>query len=132
LLFDQLASLSDFVSQNSKEWADEDKKTPQCHEKWVSFFKTYTRPEQHSEFLKICQYVFAIPAHNGNTERIFSLMNIQWTDDRNKMGVETLSAILQVLYNFKMDCSSFYNFILDKKEVLASAGTSAKYPQFKS
>ncbi|XP_043939312.1 uncharacterized protein LOC122811502 [Protopterus annectens] len=132
LLFDQLASLADFVSENIKEWTDEDKKKPQCHEKWVCFFKTHTRPEQNSEFLKICQYVFAIPAHNGNTERIFSLMNIQWMDERNKMRLETLSAILQVLYNFEMDCYSFYKFILDKKEVLTMAGTTAKYPQFKS
>lgn len=132
LLFDQLAPLVDFVSEKIKEWTDEDKKPPQCHEKWVCFFKTHTRPEQHSEFLKICQYVFAIPAHNGNTERIFSLMNIQWTEERNKMGVDTLSAILQVLYNLKMDCSSFYNFILEKKEVLKLAGTKEKYPQFKS
>lgn len=73
-------------------------------------------PEQLSEFLKICHYVYVSPAHNGTTDRIFSLMNIQGMDER--MGVQTLSAILQLLYYFKMDCSSFYTYVLDKKAVI--------------
>ena len=45
--------------------------------------------EQHSELLKIAQYVFAIPAHNANVERVFSLIEIQWTDERNRLQLDT-------------------------------------------
>lgn len=50
--------------------------------------------EQHSELLKIAQYVFAIPAHNANVERVFSLMEIQWTDERNRLQLDTVESII--------------------------------------
>lgn len=55
-------------------------------------------------------------------------MDIYWTNERNNMGVDTLSAILQVLYNFKMDCSGFQKFILDENEVLKLSGKTANIP----
>jgi len=54
-------------------------------EKWIEFFKNCDSCEQYSELLKQCQYMFTIPAHNANVERLFSHMNIQWTDERNLM-----------------------------------------------
>jgi len=32
----------------------------------------------------MCQYLYAIPGHNANVERIFSLIMAQWTKDRNR------------------------------------------------
>lgn len=63
--------------------------------------------EQHSEFLKLAQYVFAIPAHGGNVEHVFSLMEVQWTDERNRLQLDTVESILMCKYNFK---NTFPNF----------------------
>lgn len=92
------------------------------------FFKDCDHPEQYSEMVKISKYLFAIPAHNANTERIFSFMIIQWTDERNRIEVDTLEAILQILYNYKMDCVEFYNYVFKNKHMIKKAGSSEKYP----
>lgn len=47
----------------------------------------------YSHFLKICEYVFSIPTYNANVERVFSLMSTQWTDERNRLSVETVQNI---------------------------------------
>lgn len=127
ILFDQFGILKNFIAENLKKWNDENEAPLQCHEKWVSFFKHCDNLQQYTEMEKIAKYLFAIPAHNANTERIFSFMNIQWTDERNRMEVETLEAILQVLYNYKMDCMEFYSYVLKNKEMIKKAGSSEKY-----
>lgn len=43
------------------------------------------------------------------------------------MEVETLEAILQVAYNFKMDWSHFLNYIIEKKYVIKFAAANEKY-----
>lgn len=57
--------------------------------------------EQHSELLKIAQYVFAIPVHNANIERVFSVMEIQWADERNRLQLDTVKSIIMCKYNYK-------------------------------
>ena len=45
--------------------------------------------------IKLGEYVFAIPDHNANVERIFSLMSTHWSDERTRLSaVQTIEAIL--------------------------------------
>jgi hypothetical protein len=81
---------NNIMTDNRAEW-----KEKQCENKWIDFFSKCDCEDQYSEVLKICRYVFSIPAHNANTERVFSQMNIQWSDERNRMEVSTIEAILQ-------------------------------------
>ena len=53
---------------------------------------------------KLVSAIFAIPASNASCERVFSLSKIQWTDDRNKLEINTVCSILKVLVNFDMTC----------------------------
>jgi hypothetical protein len=41
------------------------------------------KQECFSELLIIAEFFLAIPSHNANTERVFSLMKSQWTKERN-------------------------------------------------
>jgi hypothetical protein len=87
-------------------------------------------PEQKSEFLKMVQYLFAIPAHNATLERIFSLMKAQWTEDRNKMCVETVKHLLLVKFNYTFDsCKEFHKYCINNKNILQNVKKSAKYNQ---
>jgi len=43
----------------------------------------------------MCQYLYAIPGHNANVERIFSLIMTQWIKKRNRLQVETVESIIQ-------------------------------------
>lgn len=128
ILFDQFSILKNFVEESLHKWNDENKTPLQCHEKWVSFFKSCDCLQRYSELIIIARYLFAIPAHNANVERIFSFMNIQWTDERNRMEVDSLEAILQILYNYKIDCAEFYRYVSKNKDMIKKAGGSEKYP----
>lgn len=95
--FEQFQNFKDFVQIKS---TDEDFKQLILCDKWVSYFKGKNEGT-YSELLKMASFYFALPAHNANCERIFSFMNIQWTDERNRIEVDTIKAILQVQFNLK-------------------------------
>lgn len=73
-------------------------------------------------------FFFAIPSHNANVERIFSLMNAQWTEERNRLSVDAIKNLLMVQYNFKQfDCLEFYKCYVENKKLLAEVRNKAKY-----
>ena len=85
-------------------------------EKWYQYMSSSV---DCVELLKMVQYYFAIPAHNAAVERIFSLLNFQWTDERNKLTVENVKLMLIVLYNMKnVTCVHYYDNIVCKTDFL--------------
>lgn len=110
--------------------SDEEKKLS-TNQLWQMFFKT-KNAHLYSELSRIAQYFFCIPAHNANVERIFSLVDQQWTKERNSLDPDTVSSLIKVKYNFKdKSCVDFYKFITEKKDVLSKIGGSQKYHQDK-
>ncbi|PSN35825.1 hypothetical protein C0J52_22736 [Blattella germanica] len=98
LLFDQFSCLKaciEAVLVNEKD--DWNKKSGQ--EKWAYFFNQCECVEQYSELLKLCEYIFSVPGHNTNVERVFSLMNMQWTEERSRLEVSTVEAIIKCVFN---------------------------------
>ena len=43
----------------------------------------------------------AIPTYNAPIEKIFSLLNFQWADERNMLTVENVNLLFIVLCNMK-------------------------------
>lgn len=43
------------------------------------------------------------------------------------MELDTFEAILQILFNYKMDCMVFYRYVLKNKDIIKKAGSSQKY-----
>ncbi|GFX02330.1 hypothetical protein TNCV_2284981 [Trichonephila clavipes] len=52
---------------------------------WCKFFQ-----EEAPNLLKIVQFVCSVPVSNAFMERIFSVMGNVWTDERNRLAVNTL------------------------------------------
>ena len=78
--------------------------------------------------LRIAPFFFAVASHNANVERIFSLMQSQWTKERNKLSVDTMKGILTVQYNFReTSCVDFFNFLKSNKELLKNVRSTEKY-----
>ena len=74
------------------------------------------------------QFVFALPSHNANVERVFSLMQSQWTKERNQLSVASLKGILFVKYNLKeYSCKDFHAYMLSKRKLLGKISSTAKY-----
>lgn len=123
--FDQLKALTNFIQENKGEDEYKDKLS---HERWVKFFKSCVSIEQYSEFETMAQYLFAIPAHNANIERIFSLIKSQWTDERNRLLIESVKSIALLKYNFKcVSCENFFYMIRNDRNFLERIRSGDKY-----
>ena len=65
--------------------------------------------------------------YNANVERVFSLMQSQWTKEGIKMTIETMKGILKVQFNFKnMSCEEFHVFLKSNKGLLKKIRSSEK------
>ena len=57
-----------------------------AHKRWAANFNTYSTIELFSELLKVAQFYFSIIARSANVERIFSLMQPQWSKERGAIS----------------------------------------------
>lgn len=73
-------NFKDFVEIKS---TDNDFEKQLLCDKWVSYFQG-KNDGTYSELAKVYSFYFALPVHNANCERVFSFMNIQWTEERNR------------------------------------------------
>lgn len=76
---------------------------------------------------KVVSTLFAIPTSNACVERIFSLMKIQWSDDRNRLQVGTMKAILQILTNYNLTCEEMHQKLLNDERLTRLILSAAKY-----
>ena len=98
------------------------------HKKWCKYFDQSKNITSHSEIFRIAQFFFAVTSHNANVERMFSLMQSQWTKERNKLSVATMKGILTLQHNFKdMRYSEFFSFLKSDKALLNRIRSSEKY-----
>jgi hypothetical protein len=59
---------------------------------------------------------------------VFSLINAIWTDNKNRLKIETVKALIIVKTYFKnLSCAEFYDQILKEKEILEQVHVSDKY-----
>lgn len=127
-IFDQLINLNSFLDMKKEKDPNFFKQS--CNSQVVQFFKANANIESFSEILKIAQFFFSIPGHNANCERIFSLINVQWSEERNRLLVETVRNITMVQFNYeKMSCENFHKFVSRAENVnlLKKVGSSEKY-----
>jgi len=71
-----------------------DETTINCNKLWCNFFQKYEDGKNCRELRKIAQFFFCLPAHNANVERIFFLIHAQWSTERNKLQLQTISDII--------------------------------------
>ena len=80
-LFDQFCGLKNFLKSDRAKILFN---FQTIDEQWASYFNSCTNVDsQCSELITVAEFYFAIPAHNANIERIFSLIGAQWMDERN-------------------------------------------------
>lgn len=128
-IFDQSMNLIRFIEKKREE-EDLQFFKKSCNDKICIFFSANRDECSYSEILKIAKFFFAIPGHNANCERSFSLIKSQWTDERNQLSVSTVRSLISIKMNFKSySCVEFYNYLMDPKnsELLRLIANSEKY-----
>lgn len=127
-LHDQFCNLISFLKSKSEGNPDDKYYDLKLHEQWAIYFSTTKNVDCFSELLKICEFYFCISAHNANVERVFSLINGQWTKERNRLSVESVKSLIVTQYNFKnITCENFHNYLLQNPDLIAKIGSSSKY-----
>ena len=123
--FDQFSNLKKFTESLN---GDQEFHSLLAHQKWTKYISQSKCVECHSELLNIAQFFFAIPSHNANVERVFSLMQSQWTKERNNLTVESVKGILLVQYNFRdTSCHEFNSFLRSNQALLKKMRSTEKY-----
>lgn len=93
--FNQVTNLRKFTEMCNH---DEEFSGLQVHQKWTKYFEKAKSIACYSELLTIAQFVFALPSHNANVERVFSIMQSQGAEPalcRVTKGDSTSSVQLQ-------------------------------------
>lgn len=74
------------------------------------------------------QTCFSIPASNAFVERVFSHMNVKWSDARNRCSVDLIKSELFVSVNLSsVSCRDFYEIAKNNKKLLKSVQSNEKY-----
>ncbi|PIK60296.1 hypothetical protein BSL78_02792 [Apostichopus japonicus] len=129
IVFEQLGLVIKYVEQ---EMDDESKRSlwqaMLATDRWNQLCQSLTSQQQLSMILPLVQFYFAIPSHNANVERIFSMMKSQWTDERNRLSVVANRSILTVQVNYQhLICAEFHSYLLKNPGLLKQISGGDKY-----
>lgn len=129
-LFSQAMCVKNYVTEQTiVRWKDEQKNTG---DRWVELFQHFKRNNiDFGEILKIVQFALALPGTNAPVERVFSLMNDLWTEEKSQLQPETVKAMLLVKVNMGLSCSDFHQHIRDNHKLLKCVHSSKKYKWLK-
>ncbi len=91
----------------------------------VHFF----RHENAPNLLKLLQHIglLSIPVSNASVERVFSIMGNIWTDERNRLTVDTVRSELTIFFNLPYTCTDFKIAVTQNKRLIKAAQPDAKY-----
>jgi hypothetical protein len=76
---------------------------------------------------KILEFFCCIPGTTASIERLFSRMNSLWTNEKNRLSVETVKAMLIVKVFFNKDCVEFHSLVKHNRSLLEKIHSSEKY-----
>lgn len=108
-----------------KQWKDDKVPIPK---RWVEIFSHLeTETCEYKEMAKMVEYILCLPGSTASVERVFAAMNKTWTEEKTRLKIETLKAILTVKVNLKMTCLEFYEFIKSNPDMLRQIASKEKY-----
>jgi len=112
-LFDKFSHVEKCLN---REFMNGKKKSAKVEVKWCEIFEyTKTHNIDTTNISKIVEYSLAMPGKNAAVERIFSIINVLWKDEKNRFLIETIKSIIIVKTHFKnLSCNEFKIFYLNK------------------
>jgi len=121
-LFDEIVIVQSVFEQFIKTNDWENMKT--IPEKWQFIFQKDI--ELPNMFLFI-SFLLTLPSSSAFTERVFSVMNIKWRDERNRCSTSLIRAEILIYFNYKEDCFEFSKSVKNDKDLIKLAKNQNKY-----
>ena len=95
-LLDQLSAINVLKKISGDDFCKNDAET-----NWI---KILNGNDSFPLLYKLVSIVFSLPVSNAFVERVLSLVSAQWTDERNRLHVNTVKSMLQVKVNLDHSC----------------------------
>jgi hypothetical protein len=71
------------------------------------------------DLYNIVEYILCLPGITAPAERIFSVMNTVWSEEKSRLRVETMRATLVVRQNYVTECEKFCDKLLKDRNFAA-------------
>lgn len=94
-----------------------------CSAKWCNILKSGEFPNLY----RFISFFLSIPSSSAFSERVFSVMNLKWRDERNRACPELIKAELLIYFNNRLNCIDFFKSIKNDKRLLHCAKSNEKY-----
>ena len=78
-------------------------------------------------FYLFLHFAFALAGTSTEVERVFSLIKQIWSDQRSRLDLKTVDALLSIQFNSEMTCREFYETIKKDSIFLDKAHSNNKY-----
>ena len=125
-LFDEIGHVNKVLSRKFEEW---EKVNVEIDKKWCDVFhilKSIGIPCKNIEV--VVSFALAVPGTNAVVERVFSIVNSLWIDERNRFTTKTIQAIVILKTHFQdLSCKEFYNLLLSNSKLLRDIRSCDKY-----
>lgn len=101
-LFDEYTCVRQYVEENVTTWANHDTVTD---ERWRELFTHFDMRQIPTKNIRqLVEFSLALPGTNAAVERMFSLVNSLWTEEKNRLEIKTVKAIITVKTHFSETC----------------------------
>jgi len=69
----------------------------------------------------------SIPVSSAGIERVFSVTGNLWSDERNRLTVESVRNELMIFFNLSYSCQAFTDLVSQNKHLIKAAQCDSKY-----
>lgn len=92
-LFDQFSSLKKYVTDAKIQFWEENS-TP-VDQRWVEIFGHFSKQKvPFDHLLSIISFIYCLPGTSATVERVFSIINKIWREEKTRLQINTLKNIL--------------------------------------
>lgn len=93
-------------------------------QKWQHVFNS---EDNFLNLYKIISFLLSIPATSAFTERVFSVMNSKWRDERNRASLNLIKNELFIYFNLKIECKEGLELFRKDSNLIKTAQSNKKY-----
>lgn len=124
-LHDEVRLMQTFIESNLNQWFTDKLSSDKI---WTQVFQNFRQSgTQLVNLEKLVEFAFALAGTSTEVERVFSLIKQIWSDQRSRLDLKTVDALLSIQFNSEMTCREFYETIKKDSIFLDKAHSNNKY-----
>jgi hypothetical protein len=124
-VFDQWTLIKSIIVRQLDTW---NKENIPVSDRWVQIFSEISEKRlDFQDFCNIVEFILCLPGSTASAVRIFTVMNSMWSQEKSRLSVETMGAVIVIRQNCVMECEKFYDEVLKDRNLLRKITSSEKY-----